>query len=83
MCMCSLVILTIRITVHSIVHTNISSTSVDGITMLMVMIMVDTGRLVSTLSCVGKKDEVEVKITGKHCQLARRCMRVGKLTHSL
>ena len=60
----SLMILTIRITVHSIAHTNIGSTSVDGITVLMMMIMVDTGRLVWATSCVGKKDKVEVNMTG-------------------
>ena len=41
------------------VHTNISSTSVDGITAL-VMIMVDTGKSVCTSSCVG---EVGVWVT--------------------
>ena len=41
------------------VHTNISSTSVDGITVLR-MIMVDAGRLVWLSSCVGRRDEVAV-----------------------
>ena len=44
------------------VHTNISSTSVDGITALM-MIMVDTGKPVCTSSCVGRRDEVGVWVT--------------------
>ena len=47
------------------VHTNISSTSVDGITVLR-MIMVDTGRL-AWLSvdccCVGRRDTVGVEVT--------------------
>ena len=43
------------------VHTIISSTSVDGITVLR-MIMVDTGRPVCTSSCVGKRDEIAVQV---------------------
>ena len=39
------------------VHTNISSTSVDSITVLMMM-MVDTGRPVCPSSCVGVADTV-------------------------
>ena len=60
MCTCSPVILTVRM-MSSIIHTNISSTSVDGTT---VMMMVDTGRVVRTSSCVGRKGDVKVNVTG-------------------
>ena len=53
MCTCSLMNLTVRM-MSSIIHTNISSTSVDGTT---VMMMIDNGRLVGTSSCVGRKGE--------------------------
>ena len=53
MCMCSLVILTVRM-MSSIIRTNISSTNVDGTT---VMMMIDSGKLVGTSSCVGRKGE--------------------------
>ena len=48
------------------VHTIISSTSVDGITVLRMM-MVDIGRPVCTSSCVGRRDEIAVEVTG--CKL--------------
>ena len=65
MCTCSLVILAVRM-MSSIIRTNISSTNVDGTTVMM-MIMVDNGRLVGTSSCVGRKGDVEVNVTG--CRL--------------
>ena len=64
MCTCSLVILKVRM-MSSIIRTNISSTSVDGTT---VMMMIDNGRLVGTSSCVGRKGDVEVNVTG--CRLS-------------
>ena len=45
----------------TIVHTNISSTSVDGITALR-MIVVDIGRPVCTSCCVGRRDEIAVQV---------------------
>ena len=62
MCTCSLVILNVRM-MSSIIHTNISSTNVDSTTVMMMMI--DNGRLVGTSSCVGRKGDVEVNVTGR------------------
>ena len=47
------------------VHTNISSTSVDGITVLRMKMVVDTGRLVwlSVGCCCIGRDTVGVKVT--------------------
>ena len=61
---CFLVILhlTIRM-MTTTVHTNISSTSVDGITVLR-MIMVDTGKLCIDCSCDGREDKVGEWVTG-------------------
>ena len=49
----------------STVHTNISSTSNDGITVMMVMMVVDTGGLLwlSVVCCCVGRDTVGVEMT--------------------
>ena len=69
MCTCSLVILNVRM-MSSIIRTNISSTSVDSTT---VMMMIDNGRLVGTSSCVGRKGDVEVNVTGCRLPACKTC----------